>query len=161
MIERFKQNIEDYRVELNNLLDNELLVKERNSFMRNGKPLNELAAIRNERMKISKTFSRYIIERCKPSQVNPLRRLVESYEERIDLLKKNEIDFDELESLKKMTVVLDLLFDIDVSYYFALEKLYRNSQIYDIYSYISDCIDQEISFDNIYEMIQVKGYGRK
>ena len=161
MIERFEQNIEDYKEELDNLSDNELLVKERHSFMRDGKPLNELEAIRNEKIKISKTFTRYIIERCKPSQVNPLRRLVESYEQRIDSLKKNRIDINELENLKKMTVVIDLLFGIDISYYFALEELYRNSKIYDIFEYISELIDYKINFDNIYQMIQTKGYGRK
>lgn len=161
MIEKLQENIEEYEMELQNLSDSEIQKKEIDSFTINGKHLSELTGIINEKIKISDTFTHYIIEKCKPSQINTLRRFIEEYERKVELLKIGEFDFEDIELLKMVTVSIELLFGIDVSYYISLSKMYSESKMYNVYNYFYDNLDYELNYEDLCTVIKRKGFGKK
>lgn len=161
MIEQLQENIEEYEMELGILTNSEIQKKEIASFTINGKHLNELTGLINEKIKISYAFSHNIIEKCHPKQINILRKFIEEYERRVELLKISKFNLEDIELLKKVTVLIDLLFDIDVSYYTTLENLYHESKIYDVYNYFCDNIDYELNYEELCTIIKGKGFVNK
>jgi hypothetical protein len=143
------------------LSESEIQLKEIDSFTINGKQLSELTGIINEKIKISDTFTFYILERCKPSQVKVLRRFVEEYEKKVELLKNGDFTLEDIELLKMVTVSIDLLFRIDVSYYNSLFVMYQESKIYNVCNYFEDNIDYELNYDDLCKVIKGKGLGKK
>lgn len=160
MIERLKDTILDYGEELSALSNEEIEKKQEESFTINGYHLNEIAGLVNEKIKIADTFTHYIIEKCKPSYANNLRRFVEEYERQIDLFKNGYLDEGELENLKNITVAIDLLFEIDVSYYTNLKEMYLESTIGKLYDYFEENIDHKLNYDNLCIILNKKGYDR-
>ena len=160
MIEKLEEIIQDYEVELQDLSDDELRIKENDSFTINGKLLDEIPGIVNEKLKIADTFTHYIIEKCKPSHVNILRRFVEDYERQVELLKSDMLGINEIEMLKMITVAIDLLFGIDVSYYTVLSRMYSESRIDKIYNYFNENIDYSLDYNELCTAIKRKGYGK-
>lgn len=160
MIEKLEEIIQDYEVELQDLSDDELRIKENDSFTINGKLLDEIPGIVNEKIKIADTFTHYIIEKCKPSHVNILRRFVEDYERQVELLKSGMLGINEIEILKMITVAIDLLFGIDVSYYTVLSRMYSESRIDKIYNYFNENIDYSLDYNELCTAIKRKGYGK-
>ncbi len=160
MIEKLEEIIQDYEVELQDLSDDELRIKENDSFTINGKLLDEIPGIVNEKIKIADTFTHYIIEKCKPSHVNILRRFVEDYERQVELLKSGMLGINEIEMLKMITVAIDLLFGIDVSYYTVLSRMYSESRIDKIYNYFNENIDYSLDYNELCTAIKRKGYGK-
>lgn len=160
MIEKLEETIQDYEAELQNLSDSELEIKENDSFTINGHRLDEVPGIVNEKIKIADTFTHYVIERCKPNHVNILRRFVEEYERQVELLKNGMLSIEEIEMLKMVTVSIDLLFGIDVSYYTVLSRMYSESRINKIYNYFAENIDYSLDYNELCISIKRKGYGK-
>ena len=158
MIEKLEETIKDYEEELKGLTTKEINEKEDKCFTINGNRLNEIAGIINEKIKISDTFTRYIIERCAPNQINTLRNLVENYERQVELFKEGLIT--DIESLKMTTVSINLLFGMDVSYYSTLQTMYSKSIVNNIYNYFSECIDKELNYIDLQEIIHGKGFDK-
>lgn len=161
MINKFLEIVADYQIELQDMSNDELYLKELHSFSINGSHLNQLTGLINEKIKIADTFSHYIVEICEPKQIKILRRIVEEYEYRIEQFKISEFDIDEFEMLKKVTVSIDLLFGIDVSYYVTLSNIFSESIIYDVQKYFVDNIDYEITYDELTKILRGKGYVKK
>jgi len=160
MIEKLEETIQDYEVELQDLSDDELEIKENDSFTINGNRLSQIPGIVNEKIKITDTFTHYIIERCNPSHVNILRRFVEDYERQVELLKSRMLGSEEVEQLKMVTVAIDLLFGIDVSYYTVLSRMFSESKIDRIYNYFNENINYNLSYNELCTAIKRKGYGK-
>lgn len=160
MIEKLKDTISDYREELQDLSYEEIKYKEEASFTINGYQLNEITGLVNEKIKIADTFTHYIIEKCKPSHANVLRRFVEEYEKQVDLFKNGLLDEEELENLKMVTVAIDLLFEIDVSYYTKLREMYIEATIEKMYDFFEENIDHELNYGNLCMVLNKKGYDR-
>ena len=160
MIERLKDTILDYREELGTLSYEEIEKKQLDSFTINSYQLSEIAGLVNEKIKIADTFTRYIIEKCKPSHTNNLRRFVEEYERQVDLFKNGFLDESELENLKNVTVAIDLLFEIDVSYYINLSEMYLESTIVKMFDYFEANIDYELNYAILCMILNKKGYDR-
>jgi hypothetical protein len=158
MIEELKEKIFDYKEELRYLSYEEIEQMEEDSFIINDNRFNELSGLINERIKISDTFTHYIIERCRPKHANILRRFVEEYEKQVDLFKNGLLDREEIENLKMVTIAIDLLFGIDVSYYTKLNEMFHNGNIQMIYYYFVNNIDYGLSYSAICEVLNKKGY---
>ena len=158
MIERLKDTIYDYGEELRDLSYEEIEKKQKDSFTINANQLNDIAGLVNEKIKIADTFTHYIIEKCKPSHANILRRFVEDYERQIDLLKNGFLDEEELENLKMVTVAIDLLFEIDVSYYTKLREMFIEATIEKMYDYFEKNIDYELNYGDLCIVLNKKGY---
>lgn len=161
MIEKLQENVNEYEIELQNLSDREIEKKEFDSFTINGNHLNELTGIINEKIKIADTFTHFIIEKCKPNQVNIIRKFVEEYEKKVELLKIDGFNIEDIEMLQMVTVSIDLLFGIDVSYYTALSKMYSEERIYNVCNYFYENINYELSYEELCNAIKRKGLGKK
>jgi len=159
MIEKLENTIIEYQTELQELTYDEIEKKEEDSFTINGIRLDEIAGIVNEKIKIADTFTHYIIERCKPNQVKILRKFIEEYERKIDLLKSGMLNFDEIDELKNITVAIDLLFGIDVSYYTLLSSMFSDMKIDRIYNYFSENINYNLNYEELRSSLEMKGYG--
>jgi len=159
MIEKLENTIQEYQTELQELTYDEIEKKEEDSFTINGIRLDEIAGIVNEKIKIADTFTHYIIERCKPNQVKILRKFIEEYERKIDLLKSGMLNFDEIDELKNITVAIDLLFGIDVSYYTLLSSMFSDMKIDRIYNYFSENINYNLNYEELRSSLEMKGYG--
>jgi len=122
MIEKLENTIIEYQTELQELTYDEIEKKEEDSFTINGIRLDEIAGIVNEKIKIADTFTHYIIEKCKPNQVKILRKFIEEYERKIDLLKSGMLNFDEM-SVKELSYnLLTLIFFTSSADKFALSS---------------------------------------
>jgi len=159
MIEKLENTIQEYQTELQELTYDEIEKKEEDSFTINGIRLDEIAGIVNEKIKIADTFTHYIIEKCKPNQVKILRKFIEEYERKIDLLKSGMLNFDEIDELKNITVAIDLLFGIDVSYYTLLSSMFSDMKIDRIYNYFSENINYNLNYEELRSSLEMKGYG--
>ena len=147
MINTFLETLESYRDDLSTLT--------RIEFEELG-DLNDRTRLINEKIKISNMFSRYIIERCKPSEVNPLRRLVEEYEYRVGVYKDEMSEEKDFSDLKNMTAFIDILFGMDTPYYDSAYEIINGENL----DKIIDCV---ANMDYDYETIQsyiIKGKGR-
>ena len=160
MIEKLDENVRDYEIELQNLSYSEIEEKENDSFTINGNHLNELSGLINEKIKIADTFTHYIIEKCNPIHINILRKFVEEYEKKVEQIKEGNFDIDDIENLKMLTVSINLLFGIDVSYYTILYKIYSESKISDICNYFYKNINYELNYDNFCTVIRGKGLNK-
>ena len=59
-----------------------------------------------------------------------------------------------------VTVAIDLLFEIDVSYYTKLREMYIETTIEKMYDYFEENIDHELNYDNLCIVLKKKGYDR-
>jgi len=159
MIEKLENTIQEYQTELQELTYDEIEKKEEDSFTINGIRLDEIAGIVNEKIKIADTFTHYIIEKCKPNQVKILRKFVEEYERKVELLKSGMLNFEEVEELKNITIAIDLLFGIDVSYYTLLSTMFSDMKIDRIYNYFSENINYNLNYEGLRSSLEMKGYG--
>ena len=159
MIEKLENTILEYQTELQELTYDEIEKKEEDSFTINGIRLEEIAGILNEKIKIADTFTNYIIEKCKPNQVKILRKFVEEYERKVELLKSGILNFEEVEELKNITIAIDLLFGIDVSYYTLLSTMFSDMKIDRIYNYFSENINYNLNYEGLRSSLEMKGYG--
>lgn len=150
MIEKLRELVIEYETEILESSYDIILQKEQSTL----KNLNERTFLLNEKIKISDTFTHYVIERCKPSEVSPLRHLVEEYEEQIELFKDNYLDSEEYIMLRNITVVLDLLLGIDISYYSNLYELINQDKIEELIDYFEQNISFRLSYDDIYAIIK-------
>ena len=153
MIKELLENVEEYKIELQYLSDAEIERKEFDSFTINGKQLSELTGMINEKIKIADTFTHYIIEKCNPSQVNVLRKFIEEYETRVELLKNGELNLEDIEKLRMVTVSIELLFGIDVSYYTSLKQMFLEATIYDVCNYFYENINYELKYEDLCDLL--------
>ena len=148
MIKTFLETLESYRDDLETLT--------REEFEELG-DLNDRTRLINEKIKISNMFSRYIIERCKPSEVNPLRRLVEEYEYRVGVYKDGILEEKDFSDLKNMTAFIDILFGMDTPYYDSVYEIINGENL----EKLIECVENS---DYRYETIDSyinKGRGKK
>lgn len=155
MIENFRDMLLSYEEEYQNMTDSEIYIDEVQAI---GK-LSPRTILINERIKISDTFTHYIIERCKPSEVTPLRRLVEGYEKSIAIIKDSDLNSDDYYDARNITVVLDVLFGIDVTYSSNLYYLIQEGKMEKVSDYLEREMLYDLSYDNLMSII--KGYGKK
>ena len=162
MIERLRESIYEYFYEFTNpsVSIDSLAVIENDAFTINGNKLDNMAGITNERIKISETFTHYIIEKCDPKHVNILRRFVEDYERQVELAKNDMFSYDALEQLKEVTVTIDLLFGIDVSYCTKLHQMFMEGKESSIIEYFSENIDHELSYYDLCTALNKGGFRR-
>lgn len=147
MIKTFLETLESYRDDLETLT--------RSEFEELG-DLNDRTRLINEKIKISNMFSRYIIERCKPSEVNPLRRLVEEYEYRVGVYKDGILEEKDFSDLKNMTAFIDILFGMDTPYYDSVYEIVNGENL----EKLIECVENS---DYRYETIETyinKGRGK-
>lgn len=147
MIKTFLETLESYRDDLETLT--------REEFEELG-DLNDRTRLINEKIKISNMFSRYIIERCKPSEVNPLRRLVEEYEYRVGVYKDGMSEEKDFSDLKNMTAFIDILFGMDTPYYDSVYEIVNGENL----EKLIECVENS---DYRYETIETyinKGRGK-
>jgi len=85
---------------------------------------------------------------------------VEDYERQVELLKSRMLGSEEVEQLKMVTVAIDLLFGIDVSYYTVLSRMFLESKIVIIYNYFNENIDYNLNDNELCTAIKRKGYGK-
>lgn len=148
MIRTFLETLESYRDDLETLTMEE--------FEELG-DLNDRTRLINEKIKISNMFSRYIIERCKPSEVNPLRRLVEEYEYRVGVYKDGMSEEKDFSDLKNMTAFIDILFGMDTPYYDSVYEIVNGENL----EKLIECVENS---DYRYETIETyinNGRGKK
>ena len=155
MLDNFKDILLSYEEEYKNFSESEILHDE---FQSVGK-FNPRTILINERIKVSDTFTHYIIERCKPSEVTPLRRLVEEYEKNVAIIKDNELSGEEYFDVRNMTVVLDVLFGIDVTYSSNLYMLIQEGKMDKVSNYLERYMTYDLSFESV--MSVIKGYEKK
>lgn len=129
MINTFLDSIDSYRKDLDTFTQEEY---------RELGNLSDRTILIREKIKIANMFSRYIIERCKPSEVNSLRRLVEDYEYRVEVC-ADDVEIGEgFPDLKNMTAFIDMLFGMDTPYYESVYNIVYNERLDDIISYVSN-----------------------
>lgn len=156
MINEFNNSIREYYYELSSLTPDEIRKRETDSISLNGVTLYELPALINEKLKINSSFSDYVIETIPPHETNRLRRLIEDYNERITLYLDNQ-EYDNLVDLKRLTISIELLFGIDVSFLETLATMYQDDKMEKLYEYINQ--NEEISLSGIDEVIN-RNHGR-
>lgn len=99
--------------------------------------LNDRTKLIAEKIKIANIFSRYIIERCRPSEVSSLRKFIEDYEYRVEVFRENGLDEESFTSLQDMTAFIDMLFGMDTPYYESVYNIVYSDGLSDIIS----CVD--------------------
>lgn len=155
MIDNFRELILSYVEEYQAYSASEILSNE----IKSTSGFNSRTVLINERIKVSDTFTHYIIERCKPSEVTPLRKLVEEYEKYVAIIKDSELSGEHYDDIKNVTVVLDILFGIDVTYSSNLYELIQEEKIDKIADYLEENFGYELSYDSLINIIN--GYGQK
>ena len=141
MIKTFLEMLELYKEDLATLT--------RQEFEELG-DLSDRTRLINEKIKISNMFSRYIIERCKPSEVNPLRRLVEEYEYKVGLYKDGLAEEDDFSDLKDMTAFIDILFGMDTPYYDSVYEIVNSEDL----EKLIDCVaNKDYNYETILSYI--------
>lgn len=133
--------------EIQGLTEKAISSLEEESFTVKGKRLNEVASLINEKIKIYEISYQYILEKCERRHVSTLRQITDKFLNYIDM----SIEKEEYEIAKRLIVIFDLMFGIDISYYVTLKKLYENGLLEEICDYIINEIDNGISFDKLYE----------
>lgn len=161
MIENLEETIHDYDMELQSLREEEIIQKEYDSFTINGNHLKFITGIINEKIKIADTFSHYTIEKCNPKYVSILRKLIEEYEGQIEQIKSSDISPDQIDIVIQITISLDLLLGVDVSFYTVLAKMYHDYTIEKVYDYFHDNIDYELTYESLSDVITGRGYRKK
>ena len=159
MIKSLDRSIKSYERELSKLNETEIYQREYNSFCFNGEHLHEIPGMINEKIKISDTFTHYIIERCDPRHVSSLRRFVEEYEERVSYLAETRSEDVDTYGLKETTVAINLLFDMDISYYSVLVQMMYESKLERVRDYFKENIGQGLTYEGLCNAINRKGYG--
>jgi len=69
------------------------------------------------------------------------------------------LNFEEVEELKNITIAIDLLFGIDVSYYTLLSTMFSDMKIDRIYNYFSENINYNLNYEGLRSSLEMKGYG--
>ena len=155
MIDNFRDLILSYAEEYKEFFESEILSSESQSTS----SFSPRTVLINERIKVSDTFTHYIIERCKPSEVTPLRKLVEEYEKHVAIIKDNGLSGEDYNDIRDITVLLDVLFGIDVTYSSNLYRLILDGKMEKVADYLDKNIAYELSYDSLLSVI--KGTGKK
>lgn len=157
MLNEFINSVNDYIKELSSLSPEDINEKEREATSINGLKLEDLPMLVNEKIKIISSFSEYVIELIPPSSTNTYRRLIDDYNKIITIFISNP-NYEHYDEIKKLTVALELILGIDVSFYNILANMFYEGKINSLYEYMRD--NKNISLFEINNVIN-KNHGRR
>ena len=161
MIDKLEDIVNDYELELQKLTPEEIITKENDSFRVSGEVLSPITRLINEKIKISDTFTHYIIEKCNPAHVKILRKFIEEYENSVECLRDCAYYSNGAEMIEMITISINLLFGMDISYYQTLSQLFSESRVDNICNYFYENIDSELTVDGLFYAIKSNGLGGK
>ncbi len=157
MLNEFINSVNDYIKELSSLSPEDINEKEREATSINGLKLEDLPMLVNEKIKIISSFSEYVIELIPPSSTNTYRRLIDDYNKIITIFISNP-NYEHYDEIKNLTVALELILGIDVSFYNILANMFYEGKINSLYEYMRD--NKNISLFEINNVIN-KNHGRR